>query len=162
MGGRDNKWKSHIEPRLATIKAWKAKGLTDIEIAANLGVSLTTFKEQKKKHSSFSAALKTGKSDANAQVENALFKRAIGYEYEETEQYETLGPQGVSTRIKMTTKFIAPDVVAQIFYLKNRCYADWHDRKQMELTGAEGKPLMPSNVHIILPDNGMDAGDKKD
>ena len=51
------------------------------------------------------------------QVENALLKRALGYEFQE-ERVERSDKDGV--KIVQTIKHVPPDTTAQIFWLKNR------------------------------------------
>ena len=78
-----SKYETEVEPRFLEIEAWKRDGLTDEQIAKNLGIAYSTFREYKNKYSAFSAVLKKGKEIADIEVENALFKRAIGYKYKE-------------------------------------------------------------------------------
>ena len=40
------------------------------------------------------------------------------------------------------TKHVLPDTTAQIFWLKNRKPNEWRDKKQTELTGANGGNLV--------------------
>ena len=153
---RPCKYDEYVKDRLSTIKAWKAKGLTDKEIAENLGVGESTFRDYKSKKPALKAALKTGKSDAIAQVENALHKRDV-----ESEVVTIKDPEkGITTRTKRIIKHVPPDVAAMIFYLKNRFSEDWQDRRQVGLGTPDGKPLEVNNVHFLLPDNGMNDGDK--
>lgn len=154
------KYNSHVKDRIPTIIAWKRKGLTDEEIAENLGIGTTAMKTYKKKYAAMASALKSGKSDADAQVENALFKRAIGYEFDSAEQVEVTDEDGTSiVRKKTWITHIKPDVAAMIFYLKNRISKEWQDRRNVGISDPDGKPL--DNVHFLLPDNGMDDGDGK-
>ena len=78
-----SKYETDVKPRLVEIEAWKRDGLTDEQIFKNLGISRDTFYKYKEKYSDFSDALKKGKEVADIEVENALFKRAIGYRYKE-------------------------------------------------------------------------------
>jgi hypothetical protein len=151
-----SKWLSHVANRIPTIQAWKRAGLTDEEIAKNLGVAWSTFKVYKATYPALMAALKTGKSDADAQVENALFKRACGYDYEEVETTVMKSKDGsdIIPRIKKVRKQVAPDITAQIFYLKNRCYDRWRDRTALEHSGPDGGPMVTGKVVLYLPDNG--------
>lgn len=71
------------EEGLIRIEGWARDGLADKQIAQNMGVSERTFTEWKKRFPSVSSALKKGKEVVDRQVENALFKRAVGYEYTE-------------------------------------------------------------------------------
>jgi len=82
--------------------------------------------------------LKSGKDDADATVENALFRRACGYEVEEI---ETVVAKDGKARVRKTKKTIAPDVIAQIFYLKNRAPERWRDKQIREFSGVDGADI---------------------
>lgn len=109
---------------LQKIEAWSRDGLTYADIAHNCGVSLSTFKEWVKKYTSLAVALKHTREVADIRVENALYKRAIGYDYEEviTEK----GPRGVLVRT--IKKHVPPSEVAAFFWLKNRKPEVWRDK----------------------------------
>lgn len=68
---------------LLKLEAWARDGLTDEQIAANIGITQSTLYEWKKKYSDISESLKRGKEIVDIQVENALLKRALGYSYNE-------------------------------------------------------------------------------
>ena len=59
------------------------------------------------------------------QVENALLKRALGYEYME-ERVEISEKDG--RKVIQMTKTVPPDTTAQIFWLKNRRPDQWRDK----------------------------------
>ncbi|MCG4280900.1 transposase, partial [Lacticaseibacillus saniviri] len=63
---------------LAQLEGWARDGLTDEQIAKNIGIRRTTLYDWKKKYSDISDALKKGKEVVDRQVENALLKRALG------------------------------------------------------------------------------------
>ena len=71
------------EENLLRLEAWRRDGLTYAEIAHNIGVTEKTLYEWVSKYSEIGEALKKGKEVADILVENALFKRALGYSYEE-------------------------------------------------------------------------------
>ncbi|WP_338230733.1 helix-turn-helix domain-containing protein [Lactiplantibacillus paraxiangfangensis] len=73
--GRYQKWLEN--DNLALLRGWKMNGLTDEQIAANIGVSPRTLERWKKSHSQICRALKKGKEEANYAVENALLKKAL-------------------------------------------------------------------------------------
>ncbi|WP_263708046.1 transposase [Shouchella tritolerans] len=77
------------EEGLLLLEGWARDGLTDEQIAQNIGITRSTLYEWKKKHSDISDALKKGKEVVDLQVENALLKRALGYEFTE-KKYETV------------------------------------------------------------------------
>lgn len=114
-----------LKDKLILIQGMARDGLTQQQIANNLGISIDTLIENKKKYSEFNNALKKGKEVIDFEVENALLKRALGYEYEE-KTYEN----GVLT--KSITKHVAPDTTAQIFWLKNRKPNNWKDRVETD------------------------------
>ena len=114
-----------LKDKLILIQGMARDGLTQQQIANNLGISIDTLIEKKKKYSEFNDALKKGKEVIDFEVENALLKRALGYEYEE-ETYEN----GILT--KKVKKQVAPDTTAQIFWLKNRKPNNWKDRVETD------------------------------
>ena len=71
------------EEGLLKIEGWARDGLTDEQIAKNMDVSRSTLNKWKKDFSDISDTLKRGKEVVDRQVENALFKSAVGYEYTE-------------------------------------------------------------------------------
>lgn len=115
------------EENLILIEGWARNGLSDKQIAHNMGIAYSTFREWKDKYPVFSATLKKSKEVVDLMVENALFKRAIGYDYDEvTEEYSP--KDGKKT--KKVKKHVAGDTTAQIFWLKNRKPEDWRDKPQ--------------------------------
>ena len=111
--------------KLILLEGWAKSGLTDEQIAKNIGINRTTLYDWKKKETNIADALKKGKEVIDFEVENALLKRALGYEYEE-ETYEN----GILT--KKVKKQVPPDTTAQIFWLKNRKPNNWKDRVETD------------------------------
>lgn len=113
------------EDNLIRIESWARMGLTDEQIAKNMGVNKTTLYDWMKKFPDISNSIKKGKAPIDFEVENALFKRAIGYEYEEVETIieEIDGKQ--RKRIKKIKKVALPETSAMIFWLKNRKPKEW-------------------------------------
>ncbi|MEI7708155.1 MAG: hypothetical protein WCI90_07795 [Chlorobium sp.] len=116
----------------ALVEGYAKQGLIEREMALKLGISVTTFEEYKTKIPEFSGAIKRGKEIVDREVEQSLYKRALGYEYEEVKTTTTEGPAGVTTITSKTTKVMAPDVTAMIFWLKNRKPAEWRDAIRLE------------------------------
>ena len=65
-----------IEPNLSQIIEWHSNGVSERQIAKNLGIGYTTFKKYKKEKAAFAAALKKSASDRIKVVEDAMFKAA--------------------------------------------------------------------------------------
>ncbi|MCD4839743.1 hypothetical protein LRS37_12875 [Neobacillus sedimentimangrovi] len=127
--GRKNKYFTHVQPRLEEIREWAEKGLTDAEMMKLLGISHDSFYKYKNEYSDFYDALKQGKEYADDIVEQALYKSAIGYYYEE----EAVTNKGDVVLVK---KYSKPNITAQIFWLKNRRKDIWRDKQDIEHSGS--------------------------
>ena len=112
---------------LLQIEGWAKDGLIDEQIAKNMGVAYSTFKDWKKRFPDLSDVLKRSKEVVDREVENALFESAKGFVYEE----ETVTNTGEVVTVK---KYSKPNVTAQIFWLKNRKRNEWRDKQEIEQT----------------------------
>lgn len=122
------KYEKWLEPDgLILIEGWARSGLTDEQIAHNIGIHVATLYTWMSKHGEIREALKRGKEVVDFEVENALLKRALGYEYDEI-TYEN----GKET--KRVRKQVVPDTTAQIFWLKNRKPDEWRDKRNVSDT----------------------------
>lgn len=164
------------EEGLLLIEGWARDGLTDEQIAHNMGIGVRTLYVWKDKYAQIMQALKRGKEVIDRQVENALLKRALGYQFEEqTYVTVTIGREELDDRIeseldawneenpnapqaqrnrfissipktkeileKKVVKQLAPDVTAQIFWLKNRKPGQWRDKQEVEHSGGLNNKL---------------------
>lgn len=125
--GKYQKW---LEPEgLLLLEGWARDGLTDEQLAHNMGISRDTLYAWKNKYPDISDALKRGKEVVDIQVENALLKRALGYDYQE-ERVEVSEDKG--RKVVQTIKHIPADTTAGIFWLKNRRPDKWRDKPEPE------------------------------
>jgi transposase-like protein len=125
--------KSKYNPdHLILVQGWARDGLTDAQIAHNLGINPDTLYAWKKRYPEFAETLTRTKAIVDREVENALFKRAVGYTVDEV-TYDEAGVE-----IKRVTKEVPPDVTAQIFWLKNRKVTEWRDKRDVEHSGDVG------------------------
>ena len=132
--GKYHEWLS--DEGLIKIEGWAMDGLSDEQIAHNIGIVPSTLYEWKKKYSEISEALRKGKEIIDRQVENALLKRALGYEYEEVKMVVEKDEKGnEKKRQEKVIKKVIPDTTAQIFWLKNRKPEQWRDRRDIEHSG---------------------------
>lgn len=74
MTGKYQKWLE--ADNLLLLQGWKRNGLTDTEIANNMGVSIRTFYNYREKYPKIKQATSVGKQQANFYIENKLFKKA--------------------------------------------------------------------------------------
>ena len=89
-----------LEPdNLILLEGWARSGLTEEQIAHNMGIDRTTLYRWKKKDCNILNALKRNKDIVDFEVENALLKNAM---------------EG--------------NVTAQIFWLKNRKQLEWREK----------------------------------
>lgn len=128
---RPSKYETHVRDKLPAVQGWARNGLTNEQIAKNLGISIDRLYVYKNEHKEFTEALKKGREVVDFEVENALLKRALGYDYEEV-KVEKSDKDGV--KVIKTVKHIPPDVGAAAFWLKNRKPTDWRDKREI---GAE-------------------------
>jgi transcriptional regulator with XRE-family HTH domain len=134
-----SKW-PEVKEKLIQVEAWCRDGLIEADIAKNLGISVATLENYKRDHLEFLEALKRGKEVVDITVENALYKKAIGYTYEEVTREPIKDPETGEYRLEVTKivkKEVQPDTTAQIFWLKNRKPAEWRDKheQEVEITG---------------------------
>ena len=110
-------------------------GLSNEQIALKFQISESTFYKWQNEKSEFSEAIKKGKKPVDVEVENALLKRAIGYEIEEETTETEIGANGTPrTKTRTVKKHIAPDVGAIAFWLKNRNPDQWREVNKTDLT----------------------------
>lgn len=149
--GKYEQWLT--EEGLLQLEAWARNGLTDEQIASNMGVAYSTLRVWRDKYSALSAALKKGKEIVDIQVENALLKRALGYTYKETTREAQFNPQTEQYEMVVTkevTKEVVPDTTAQIFWLKNRKPEEWRDKKDVEHSGSVNNPFAALSTEQLL------------
>lgn len=140
--GRRGKYKDWLtEDNLLRIEGWARDGLSSEQIAHNMGISVTTLRDWMAKYDLISTAIKKGKAPVDLEVENAMYKSAIGY------KEIVRVPIKVKTKKQLKDKgtieeehieyvdeerYIEPKVAAQIFWLKNRRPSKWKDKPTAE------------------------------
>lgn len=113
------------EEKILLLKGWARNGLTNEQIASNMGIAVSTLWEWRKKSPEISNALKIGKDEADLQVENALYKEAL---------------KGNTTAI--------------IFWLKNRKSKEWRDKIQQEITTESAVKLVIDDSSLEVDEDG--------
>lgn len=124
------------EDGLKLIGGWARAGLTEEQIASNMGITRETLRVWKNRFSCISDTIKNSKEKADLEVENALYKSAQGYDtYEETweRQFNTKTKEFEMVLTKRTKKHILPSNTAQIFWLKNRRPDIWRDKVEAKM-----------------------------
>ena len=113
------------------------EGAIDKTVAKFIGCAITTFHRLKNEFPEIVEIQKESKRHVDDDVEAALLKRAKGFEVEETHTEVKLNPNGTgqTTVVRKVKKYIVPDAIAAIFWLKNRRPAEWRDKHVMEHEG---------------------------
>ena len=129
------KYKDWLVPeKLTLLEGWARSGVSNEQIAENMGINQATLYTGIKKYDEINNAIKKGKEVSDYEVENAMFKSALGYEVEEVKTYIEKTEDGKEKKkIERTTKHVAPNVTAQIFWLKNRKPDEWKDRIEQKI-----------------------------
>ncbi len=147
---RNTTYKDWItEEGLIKIEGWARDGLINEQIAEQIGIHPSTLYDWQNKYPEIAEALKKGKEVIDRKVENALLKRALGYEYEEVTKERMIKkdvkgepmtdlhgfPISEMVTTKIVTKQVVPDTTAQIFWLKNRKPEQWRDKQDIDVKG---------------------------
>lgn len=156
-------------------------GALDEDLARFFGVSVATLNKWKKKYPAFGESIRIGKELADMQVAKSLYKRAIGYTYQQVVSHsakisakktknnscvdETFSEDDaddsrvvkVTTNeiVKVTTKEMPPDTRAQIFWLKNRQPKLWREKHEVDDTN-DGKKMSHITIFELPNDHRND------
>lgn len=122
------------QDKLILLEGWARDGLTEEQIAKNIGISRQSLWKWKEKEVDILNALKKGKEVVDIEVENALLKRALGYTITLKEQ--KIDKDGCVHDLEKDVH-IPGDTTAQIFWLKNRRKQQWRDKVEVETNGEE-------------------------
>lgn len=122
-----SKYQSHVLPRFNEISEWVKQGAQDKDIYERLGISKQAFYVYKEKYVDFKDILKKNLEYCTDKVENALYEKAL-----------------------------KGDVVAQIFWLKNRRPDLWKEKPEHKKD--DGKSKLDTLVGAL---NNLANGGKK-
>lgn len=106
-------------------------GATDAEMAAAFDVHEETVRRWKKAHKEFALALTRGKTEADANVAEKLYRRAMGYSHEAVKIFQYEG----EPVIVPYTEHYPPDTQAASLWLRNRQPKLWRDKHDVEHSG---------------------------
>ena len=155
MAGKNNKkdictlaeakYIKELHPLL--IESLLQNGINQTEIIKMLKITPEIYHYWVKNYPEVQEAIKKGKEPVDLKVVNALYKSAMGYAVKEvTTKTHTLTAsdaklieEGYEDRVPkedviVREKHIPPNVIAQIFWLKNRLPNDWKDDHSLDIS----------------------------
>lgn len=132
---QSDRWQS--PEALVLLRGWVREGLSEADIAARLDISPAALNSWKKRFPAICQALD---DTIDYQVEDALLKKALGYE--NVERKVEISPKGERKEVE-TIKQVGPDMSAISLWLKKRKPQQWGD-------GSTGGPRPENNLNQRL------------
>lgn len=129
--GRPSKYRPEYAEQ--AMKLCLLRAMTDAELAEHFGVAESTVHLWKTAHPEFSESLKRGKTGADMEVVNALFRSAVGF----TERVQKVVSTPKGTQIIEVDQFFEPSVIAGFFWLKNRHPDRWREKHEVTVTNTD-------------------------
>lgn len=149
-----SKYETHVLPYLDRIEKWVVEGATAKEVAKKLSVSYTAFKKYmdegrkgEERYKDLVTCFTRAQEIPDDNVEAALYKRACGFEYDETTWEEKVTRDGIVVEVKkVVRKTVPPDPTSAMFWLTNRRPLVWkykQTERPDEDNGETGVVLLP-------------------
>lgn len=135
--GRRTKYDADFHPKQAL--KYSLLGLTDVQTAGAFEINPDTLYQWQKKYPEFSESIKKGKFEADANVVSTLYKRALGHTQKSKVAFKVkkidsgTGKLYDTIEFAETEEYFPPDMIATIFWLKNRQPEHWRDKKEVEI-----------------------------
>ena len=128
------KWEQagQLKEKFKAIKEMVAKRATQRQVAEYLGITEKTLISIRKKHSKLNDAFNYGNEELKVALMDAIYKKAVGFEYEETQTIIEETKTGNKKRITRYKKQSLPDVAA-LKYLLIIHFGNEFNEKKAEL-----------------------------
>ena len=137
------------------ISGWRREGIPLGVIALEyVGCAEGTFKRWSRESKALAGALALSQDVTNARVEQALLKRALGYDVEETKTELVEGTMRITERTK---KHIPPDVKACLSWLYSRRSDRW--RAQQEPIDSTADDVKTAKQILVAIKEVAESGD---
>lgn len=121
---KTDKYSTIIKPNLEVIEKMARDNFTDEEIAKHFGIAKSSFSRYKKDNVALRKALAKGKEQCIAEVENAYFKSALGFEYKEEKLIYDKNKNLIKKEVYKKKSLPNKDVLRDI--LRNK--GDWENK----------------------------------
>jgi transposase len=119
-----------LDKRLSEIKELVSKAVPQVEIAKILGMSEKTMYKLKNRYPKMNQAFIFGNDDLKYTLIDTLIKKAVGYEYEETQTTIEETKTGTKKKIVKYKKKAQPDMNAVRYLLIIKFGRDYNDKKE--------------------------------
>lgn len=145
MAGRNGKYETYVLPYFDKIEEWLGGGASEKQVANALGISYASFNNYKVQHKELKEICEKPRVPVVLDLRSTLVKKALGYTYEEKEQYIKQEVDPVTKKpignpvmhTKIVTKQALPDTTA-IFGALNIYDEEYvKDKKQYDLKKQE-------------------------
>ena len=122
-----NLYKNWIEGAgLEKICEWSRLGITDKQIAKNIGITTVTLYEWKKRFPEFAEAVSQAKQELKLELEKSMLDLAMGKAYVEDVKTVVDPVTGDILRVERTRRQLPPNANLQTFLAKNLMPEKYH------------------------------------
>lgn len=146
----------------------RSDSYTILEICKQVGISKQTYYNWIDNEIDFLDSIKKAKGHYDefviSEAKKSLIKKIKGYEYEEKTTEVDVNQQGEAkaTKVRTIKKHAQPDTAAIIFTLCNKAPNEYQNKYNTELTGKNGKDLIPEITVRIIDDKDQLNGNTND
>lgn len=145
-------YKNWLSPEgLLLLRCWARDGLSYEEIAKKVGVTSWNLWAWREKYPEIREALDVTREQVDYEVENALFRRCVGYKAEEVRtilgQLRSDGTRSV--KVEKREFEIPPDVTACLAWLNNRRPDRWKRNRDNFVSAEEETKNQKVTINII-------------
>ena len=125
------KWEisGHLEDKLKSISEMVSKRATQRQVAEYLGITEKTIIKLRKIHPKLNNAFQYGDEELKHKLLDAVYRRAIGFEYEETQTVIEETKTGTKKRITKFKKQSLPDIAAIKYLLITKFGIEYNEKK---------------------------------
>ena len=125
------KWEAsgHLEDKLKSISEMVSKRATQRQVAEYLGITEKTIIKLRKVHPKLNNAFQYGDEELKHKLLDAVYRRAIGFEYEETQTVIEETKTGTKKRITKFKKQSLPDIAAIKYLLVTKFGIEYNEKK---------------------------------
>jgi len=151
---KQTKYETEILPQLSDIKEYVSQGDSVREICKKLSISPDTWYRYCNEHETLSELVIMGRNVLNSEVEKSLIKLCKGYEYEELKTIVEEDKSGKKrTKLEKNKRYQPPSAAAISFFLRNRCPAEWSDKKELVIDTSQNEQARKQMFLNILQGN---------